>query len=420
MEAKGLNRRHFLGGTLAAAAFLARAQQPAARPDAAGTELVPFPQRQYERKLRIGLLGGGHRGNIVADNMLDHGGYEIASVCDYSPETVAEMGKKFNVAANRQFSGLNGYKRMIDAGGIDVLAILDVPYFYPEQVKAAVEAGLHVYIAKPIAIDVPGALSVGEQATAATRKGLCVRVDYQLPDDPANVETIQRMKAGALGALSYLVTVGNNLLFHDPAFKGDNIASRFWKGWMSDVSLGGDIPLFFDIHIIDGVWVAMGGKTPVQAMGKSNIRRKQRHGDRMDAGAVIYEFDDGTFWTHRTQSIQNNSEYLELEGLFFGTDAVARIGYYGKSYMRAGNKEDYYVKEISKTIYRDGIIRNVIGFYDDIENKRFANETVPRAVQGTLTAILGRDAAERGKVLTMDELIRENRKLTNNLNGLTT
>ena len=414
-----LNRRLFLGGTLATAALLARAQGNApARTDADGTETAPFPKRTYDRKLRVGLIGGGHRGNVVADEMLNHGGYEIASVCDYFPAVAAEMGKTFKVPASRQFTGLNGCKRMIEAGGIDVLAVLDVPYFYPDQIKDGVAAGLHIYVAKPIAVDVPGTLAIGKLGKAATQKGLCVRVDYQLPEDPANSEVITRMKAGALGKLSYLMTTGKVGLFEDPPFTGGNIACRFRNQiWLSDIALSGDIAVSFDIHIVDGIWVAMGGKMPVQATGKSNIRRAA-HGDRIDGCGIIYEFDDGTFWLHQTQCLKNNADFTELVGTFYGTEASSRICYWGKSYVRGG-ENNYFVKDVSNTIYRDGIIRNVIALYDDIANKRVGNETVERAVQGNLICILGRDASERGKPLTMDELLRENRERTISLKGLT-
>ena len=65
------------------------------------------------------------------------------------------------------------------------MALLDIPYFYPEQAKAAVDAGCHVYIAKPIAVDVPGTLLIGELGRQATKKNRCFLIDYQLANDPA-------------------------------------------------------------------------------------------------------------------------------------------------------------------------------------------------------------------------------------------
>jgi myo-inositol 2-dehydrogenase/D-chiro-inositol 1-dehydrogenase len=86
---------------------------------------------------------------------LKDGRYEIVSLADYFKDQADTLGEKFNVPSERRFTGLDCYKRLIDAGGIDIIAILSPPYFHPDQVEAAVEAGLHVWLAKPIAIDTP-------------------------------------------------------------------------------------------------------------------------------------------------------------------------------------------------------------------------------------------------------------------------
>jgi predicted dehydrogenase len=56
---------------------------------------------------------------------------------------------------------------MIAAGGLDAVAIISPPYFHPPQVRAAVAAGLHVYLAKPVAVDVPGCQSITTSAAQA-------------------------------------------------------------------------------------------------------------------------------------------------------------------------------------------------------------------------------------------------------------
>ena len=122
MKQTQTSRRHFLGGTLAATTIgtilsqdMAHAQdvKPAAEP------------KTYERKIKIGIIGGGHRGNLIGDFMKKHGGYQIAAVCDYFPEVVKAMGEKYGVPENFRFSGLKGYKRMIESGAIEAMCVLD-------------------------------------------------------------------------------------------------------------------------------------------------------------------------------------------------------------------------------------------------------------------------------------------------------
>ena len=92
------------------------------------------------------------------------------------------------------------------------------------------------------------------------------------------------------------------------------------------------------------------------------------------------------------------------------------MGYYDKVYIRGGEK--HYVGNVSKTIYIDGPKANVAAFYRNVTEGHFENPSMARAVEGHLTAILGREASARNIKLTMVQLLRENKKLEVNLKGL--
>ncbi len=404
-----LNRRRFLGGTLAATA--------------AGTLLQGLPgyaqekpatPTVFERKVKVGLIGGGHRGNLIGDMMKAHGGYEIHAVADYFPEVADALGDKYGVDKARRFSGLSGYKKVL-ASGVEAIAILDVPYFYPEQAMAAVATGCHVYIAKPVAVDVPGTLAIGKAGDDSTKNKRCFLVDYQLPSDPANAEVIKRVRGGGLGGLAHMASYGKNGAWDDPP-KGPTLASRLQhEVWLSDIALSGDTIVSFDIHIIDGLMAVL-GKAPVAAMGKSRLCRPEPHGDRVDACGVVYEFEDGVLWTHLTQSLNNNAEIPEMSANLYGLTATAHLQYGGKVFVRGGEK--HYVGDVSNTIYNDGASRNVADFYANITEGHFENATVKRAVEGHLACLLGREAAARGGRITLAELLKENKKLEVDLTGL--
>ena len=214
-----------------------------------------------KRKIKLGWVGCGGRGNWIMPLFLQHGGYELHAVADYFPQVAEEAGNKFGVAKSRRFSGLSGYKKLIDSN-VEAILIEDVPYFYPEQAKAAVDAGLHVYVAKPIAVDVPGCLAIGEAARQAAKKQRCFLVDYQLPHDPACIEVASRVREGALGKLAHIASFGIGWQgWPDPPL-GKNIESRLRNEiWLSDTALSGDTIVSYDIHIIDGI-VWMLGQRP--------------------------------------------------------------------------------------------------------------------------------------------------------------
>jgi myo-inositol 2-dehydrogenase/D-chiro-inositol 1-dehydrogenase len=410
----GVSRRHFLGHAVTASALTplltglrADAAEPAPVPGPA-TPAIPL------RKVNLGLIGCGGRGSWIAKFFLAHGGFEIHAAADYFPNVVQAFGKAHGLDPARCFSGLSGYRKLLESG-VEAVAIEDVPYFYPEQAAAAVAAGQHVYIAKPLAVDVPGALQIGRAGQAATKANLCFVVDYQFPTDPAAIEVAKRLQQGALGRLSQINSYG--MAWHawpDPA-PGPGLSSRFRNQiWLSDTVLSGDTIVSYDIHIIDTLVWAL-GRRPIAAYGIARTLRENPHGDRTDALSVLYEFEDGLVWTHVTQALDNNFTAPTLSGTILGTTAEAFFHYGGKVYIRGGD-QGYSGK--SPTVFNDGVTRNIATFHQGITGGPAGNPTVQRAVDGHLTAILGREAAARKTRITMAELIQENRKLEADLMGL--
>ena len=159
------------------------------------------------RKIKLGVIGLGGRGRWIAGLFKQHGGYQLHALADYFPEVVHAAGKATGVPESRRFSGLSGYRKLL-ASGVEAVVVIDVPYFYAEQAAAAVEAGCHVYMAKPVAVDVPGCLSIGATGKLATKKKLCFLVDYQLPTEPAVIEVANRVRKGAIGKLAHIVSAG--------------------------------------------------------------------------------------------------------------------------------------------------------------------------------------------------------------------
>src|ERR1043165_4146819 len=157
-----ITRRRFLGGTLMATAA---ASAPGVLRSVAAEEGKPASVLQeFKRTLKLGVVGCGSRGKWIAKLFGGHGGYKLHAIADYFPEVADQAGSELGVDAARRFSTLSGYKRLIESG-IEAVALETPPYFFAEHAKAAVEAGLHVYMAKPVAPDVPGCLQIKAAAS---------------------------------------------------------------------------------------------------------------------------------------------------------------------------------------------------------------------------------------------------------------
>ena len=325
----------------------------------------------FKRKIKLGIVGLGGRGSWIAGLFQQHGGYEFHAVADYFQTVADSKGEPLGVDKARRFSGLSGYKKVIE-NGVEAVVIIDVPYFYPEQSRAAVEAGLHVYMAKPVAVDVPGALAIGEAAKLATQKQRVFLVDYQIPTDPVNREVAQRIREGGLGKLAQVQTMGFSG-GHDNPPKTATIESRLQHLiWDNDIALGCDFIGNFDIHAIDAaLWVI--GQNPVSAMGASRICRPDPHGDSHDVCSVIYEYADGLVHNHFGQALRDNSDGT-LVATFHGPEASAQITYWGKAFVRGGPK--HYGGGKVENLYTAGAVRNIATFYQNVIEGRFENQTV--------------------------------------------
>ncbi len=381
---------------------------------AAATIVRPSAVRGAEAnsRIRIGAIGLGGRGGWIARHLKQHAGYEVTAAADYFPEVVEKVGGQLEVPAARQFSGLKGYQRLLET---DVEAVLckTPPYCFPEHVTAAVEAGCHVYMAKPIACDVPGTLKVAAAAKKAKQDKKVFLVDFQTRTDPFYIEAVKRVHAGDIGELAIVnVPCGSNGFLDPP--KTDTIASRLRHLiWVNDTEIGGGYPVNYDIHAMDvALWIV--GQRPISAMGSGRIGNPDAHGNALRAYSITYQFNNKVIVNHFAQQLPNILSQIDCHA--YGHKGYMESSYGGRVWIRSNIKP--YKGGECKRLYGDGMRANVDTFHKSITEKNYDNPTVEPSVDANLATILGREAARRKTVLTWDELLKENKKLEVNLKGL--
>ena len=400
-ENKSMTRRSFMSGVGAAAISFTIVKSGSV----SGTEA--------NSRIEAGCIGLGSRGKMIAGMLEKHGGYQITAVADYFADVADTAGEQLKVSKARRFSGLSGYQQLID-NKVDAVFLETPPYCFPEHVEAAVKAGCHVYIAKPLACDVPGCLKIAGMAQKATANKKVFLVDFQTRTDPFYIEGIKRVQDGVIGKVGMLSSEYNDESFSDPP-KTANIESRLQHLiWVNDNELGGSYLVNAGIHAIDvALWIA--DQQPISAMGSSRITRRQPHGDSHDVYSITYEFADGLILNHRGEHLKNRFEF-RCDCVAQGRDGYLETGYNGRVRI-LDNRGGYGGGEVVN-LYPSGAERNIDTFFKSITNGIYENSTVEPSVNATLTTILGREAAERNTKLTWDEVIRENKKLEVDFTGL--
>jgi len=396
---KGISRRSFVTATASAASLLI--VKPAT---AFGTEA--------NSRIKVGCIGLGGRGAWIAKHLVERGGYEIIAVADYFADTSKKVGSELGVQEENCFSGLLGYNRMLETKP-EAVFLETPPYCFPGHAQAASDAGCHIFIAKPVAIDVPGSLKIADLGKRATNEKRVFLADFQTRTDEYFIEGIKKVHEGWLGRMGLIAAVYSDESFPDPPLE-ESIANRLRNLiWVNDTAIGGGKLLNAGVHAIDvALWMAQ--ERPIDAMGASSLTRANAHGDSHDTYSVTYNFANGIILNYQGEYIPNQHSVISCHA--YGSEGHIETYYAGKVWIR-GTKRGWRGGE-NEDLYASGMKTNVETFYQSIVNSVYDNPTVAPSVSANLACILGQMAAERKGKITWDQMLRQGPEIKPDLTGL--
>jgi len=365
-------------------------------------------------KVTIGAIGCGGRGTWIADLFRKHGGYEIVAAADYFQDKVDAYGTALGVPAERRYTGLSGYRKLLESG-VDAVVIESPPYFHPGQARDAVDAGKHVYLAKPVAVDVPGCRTVDESGKLATGKKRVFLVDFQTRTDPFYREAVKRVQYGDIGR----VVSAEATYFCGPTWgeqakwlkdhPGD--PEMRLRAWGLDRALSGDVITEQNIHALDvASWVL--DAAPLAAVGTGG-QRARTAGTCWDTFAVIFSFPQDVVVSFASKQLGDGWDDICCR--VYGTEGTLDTHYFADVSIRG--KLPYKGGKIPN-LYTDGAVANIATFHESITRGDHSNPTVPASVRSNLTTILGRSAAWKGGRVTWDEMMSAAEPLEADLRGL--
>ncbi|MCK4998432.1 MAG: Gfo/Idh/MocA family oxidoreductase [Anaerohalosphaera sp.] len=396
---KTINRRDFLAGAGGAAFSLSVLGEGV------------LASTKANSKIRLGMIGCGGRANYLGNLFVKHGGYEITAAADYFEDKADTLGDKYSVPKSKRFTKLSGYKHLLEQD-VDAVVITSPPFFHPEHAKAAVEAGKHVYIAKPVAVDVPGCQTIKKSGEKATVKKLCFLVDFQTRANEYYTEAVRRVHNGALGKIAY-----GQCMYH-----GDRLGIKAPPGsdearlrnWVFDKRLSGDIITEQNIHMLDvASWIM--NTEPLYAVGTGGRKVRVDVGDCWDHFALLIQYPDDIGVTFSSRQFGAHGTPGGLKTVFFGSQGTIETEYGGSVLVRG---KDFYRGGRTPQIYQEGAVTNIATFHKNIAEGNFNNGTVPASVVSNLVTIMGRKAAYEKRIVTWQETITSKERLDGGLEGL--
>jgi predicted dehydrogenase len=384
--------------------------------------------------VRVGLIGCGGRGTGAVLNVLQAAtnviypktgyhtedvaeggarrakGVQIVALADLFPDRLAscrEQLKKVEVevADDACFTGFEAYKRLLARDEVNYVILACPPHFRPVHFRAAIEAGKHVFMEKPIAVDGSGVRSVLETGELAKTKGLGVVAGTQRRHEEAWIESMKRLHDGAIGEI-YAARAyfnGGRVWVVD---RQEGWSDLEWqiRNWVHHTWVSGDHIVEQHLHSLDTANWALGGHPiSARALGGRQVHQGDLYGNVYDHFAVEYEYADGKrmFSQCRQMDGCENLVTTFVDGSAGQADGRGRIfGPDGKGVWRYRNRD-------APNPYEE----EHVALIRSIREGNPLNETVPVA-EATLTGIMGRESAYSGKTITWDEALNSKQDFT--------
>src|SRR5690554_944261 len=317
MKVSNINRRHFLKGSTALLALTSFG--------ASGFELF-----QSSKTYRVGLIGTGWYGKSDLFRLMQVASIEVAALCDPDKNMLEEAAKLVSERQKSKKKPLlyNDYRKMLKDNQLDIVLIGSPDHWHALQAIDAIKAGAHVYVQKPISVDV----LEGEAMVAAARKyNKVVQVGTQRKSTPHLIEAKEKIvDSGLLGKISHVEMC---CYYHmrangDPAVEA--VPSFFdydmWTGpapllpytglphrrwWRTMMEYGNGITGDMCVHMFDTVrWMLdLGWPKRINASGGIYVQKGGRS-NIADTQTATFEYEDlNCVWQHRTWGTPADPEY---------------------------------------------------------------------------------------------------------------
>jgi myo-inositol 2-dehydrogenase / D-chiro-inositol 1-dehydrogenase len=378
--------------------------------------------------VRVGLLGCGGRGTEDASNLVDAGGARVVALADLFQDQLDSAHAHFDkmqqakgyaaLETSQLFAGPDAYQRIAASKQVDAIVVATPPYYHPAHFEEVIAAGKHVYLEKPVAVDVPGAMKVIDIGKRANGK-LSLDVGFQIRDCPPFVELVKRIHDGALGNIVCGEAHYLTGYIDRPAWPNASPAELRLRNWVHDRALSGDIIVEQNIHVIDICnWVLKAHPLKVSATG-GRMGRPAADGDAYGNYHVIFHYPEGVDVTF--SSTQFAKGWWDVTERFFGTKGTSQSPYSGPLGIWGDSPWQY--ASPTKAPAADQQAFSVTGNFTsnlefaDAEKKKaflasitsgnFHNQA-EKGVESALSCIMARTAAYQGREVTWDETLKSN------------
>lgn len=360
-----------------------------------------------DKPLKIGLIGCGSRGTgAVGNAMAADKNVKVVALADISKGRQDKLRKGLtaeygtDIPDSMCFLGMDAYKKLLETD-VDYVILATPPYYRPEHFAAAVAAGKHVFMEKPVAVDPVGIRKVLKAGEQAKSKSLCVVAGTQRRHQNGYIETIKRIKDGAIGEIVSGQCYWNQQQLWFRTRQEDWSDSEWMHSdWVNWLWLSGDHIVEQHVHNLDVINWAI-GTHPIKVVSFGS-RHRRVTGDQYDNFSSDFVYPgSGAF-----KEIHVHSMCRQINGCDRNVSELV-IGQKGVSDCR-GMISNLPKQNIPKN---DPFVQEHKDLIDAIRGGDYLNEA-KNVAESTLTAIMARTSAYTGTEVTWDEMMNSDMQLS--------
>lgn len=385
----GVSRRDFLRTSAAAGVAFQGMQMASAWGQTPGT-----------RRLQVGLIGCGGRGNGALGNCLEAAktlgvDMRVVALSDVFGNKADRVGDRYDVPPERRFSGFSGYRRVMETEA-DIVILATPPNFRPVHLEAAVSAGKHVFMEKPVAVDPPGIrriIAAGEKAKAS---GLSIVAGTQRRHQEGYLKNQHLAAHGIIGdVVAGTVSWCGGRLWYKARNPGEPDSLYMVRNWVSFAEMSGDHIVEQHVHNIDiANWFL--GRPPSSCVGFGGRARRQT-GNQFDFFSIDYDYGDGVHIHSMCRQVSHC--YNAVREFFIGTSGTM----WGRGRIMAAEERTIEVPDFDLR-HDNPYVEEHVSLIRGILEETPHNEA-RHVAEATMTAIMGRISAYTGQLVRWSDLM---------------
>jgi len=325
------------GSALAAGVPIGGGSAATASPAASSTRSI----QGANDRVRVGVIGGGTRGNMVAGFLLRHPDCQILAVAEpYKMRLDSTVDSLTTQQQGVKVDAYEDYRRILERNDIDAVLVATPDHWHCPIVVDACAAGKDVYVEKPLSNQIEPAWKAVEAARTHNR---VVTMGIQQRQGEAFKEAAQLVQEGALGKITHVmlqfqgsygmppeptteVPAGLNWeLFQGPAPRRPFKPSRL--RWRAFYDYGGGLVTDWGVHLVDVAhwYMKADMKAPLltsaaaQYVNLDNPEKDQCP----DAFSITWQYDN--FVMSFTNAIVHDWEFGRQGTYFFGPNGSLMV-----------------------------------------------------------------------------------------------